>query len=239
MKSFLIITILLFSGLNNSIAQKPGEDFVKINKAYLEHKDIYIEMVYKVYRNWSDEVPLDIKNAVLKKYGALKYYRLDKLETVLTSNYVITVNHSMKIITLLKSHITPDFDKKADLLQIVDSSIIKTCRKIEFKKEKENLNSYTLTPKHSEYEIIKIVFSSDNYYIRKIIFYYKKEESADGSKKEPKQKPRMEINYVQINPIKEFKSQDFDYSRFLITENGKLVCRKEYRSYQFINQLNN
>lgn len=212
------------------IAQNAKEDFLKINKAYL-NRSLSMKVHYEVFKKWEDNVPLEKEEGEIKTNGIYKYTKTGNIETVQNKDYYVIVDHEDKQISLLG---TMGQEPKPDerLIMINLDSAIQSCTQVEFHKENKQQNSYTLVFPISEYQKVKIIFNKNTFLIEKMILHYREAEEYDDDSKFP---PRLEITYYDIDTNPTFAEDTFTSNRFLKKENKKYYCRDEYKGYKLTN----
>ena len=64
-----------------------------------------------------------------------------------------------------------------------------------------------------------------------MILYYSDKQNLEGSDDGPKEAPRLEITYYEINNEPHFKEAEFTKENYLIRKNGKWQGSQQYQGY--------
>lgn len=219
-----------------AFGQNASNDFYRINKAYQAHDYLHVHMKINAYSSWTDKSAYEQKSCEVKKSKAQRNTNLGEMVMIVNNKYSVTVDQQAKKILLLPASIS-EFKLSDNELMIpkLDSMLLSICKKVEFTKESDGLYTYEFTMETGDYERMKLTFSPKTFLIQRMVFFYKKEQQFEGSG--PTKKPRLEIIYQKTEFPKYIDEEEFTYNQYIIKQNGKLVCRPAYKSFQLINQL--
>ncbi len=231
-----ILFLLLFHTGILAVCQNASNDFYRINKAYQAHDNLHVQMKINAYRSWTDKSAYEQKSCEVKKSQAQRSTDLGEMVMIVNNKYSVTIDQQAKKILLLPASISETKLSDSELMiPKLDSMLLSICKKVEFIKEPDGLYTYEFTMETGDYERMKLTFSPKTFLIQRIVFFYKKEQQFEGSG--PAKKPRLEIIYQKTDFPKYINELEFTYDQYVMKQNGKLVCRPSYKSYQLINQL--
>lgn len=237
MNSLLKIAGVLFFSLNTGyvFSQKPKEDILKINKAYMDKK-ITMKLSYSLYKNHAAKNVFQTESAEVKQNGDLNWTRIGPVESITNETYSLIVNHKQKRITMLGKKLNTK--SKTNPLGMNLDSILQRCKKVEFKKVNEHQNAYEFVFPFSEYSKVIIVYNNKTFFIEKMVLFYQEKKKFDESGKE--EAPRLEITCSEIKTNSRFAANDFSYDNYIEkNKNNKWVCKPAYKAYSVQVQLLN
>ena len=237
MYRFLISIFLLFTA--NCFAQIAKDDFAAINKTYSSSNHLSMKMKYEVFKNKNATSALQVENGEVQRNGNASHTRIAKTETIQTDKYTLIVDHEDKNISVLGSDQTKPSENNDKLYMVDLEKLLKLCSKVEFKKENDRQNSYLMAIPSSEYSEVKIIYNKKTMFIEKMVLFYSQAQNLEEKEEAPKEPPRLEITYSEINTNPNFSNDDFTYDKFVEKHNGKFRCKELYKGYTITEDMLN
>ena len=243
MKRFTVIVVLALTLIFECRGQKNkilSDDLVKINSHYDNIAVMAMQMDYHVYSSWSSLVPIQTENGELKKKGTSTYTKIGAIESLNTLYYNVIVDNEIKSIAIMPvlrsgesagniGSVTPDLSK-----------ILDKCKSVELDEIGSEQKKYTLTMPEGgfEYSKLEITYNSKSYLIDMLVMFYRVAQNLEGDDDGIKETPRIEITYHNYKTKLDFTPATFTYERFLNKKGNEYFCKKQYSSYELINQMN-
>jgi hypothetical protein len=210
-------------------------DIEKINKAYLKNTKLEMSMDYEAFSNYTSKEPVDRQVGVVKRDGDLLYNQLSSMESLHTTKYNIVVDNESKeiaIMAILNSKETPDY---SNLLGDIEK-FISMCKSVsEVVVGKQSRELRMIMPEASDYTQVFLTYDVKTYMVRKMVLFFRKEEQVTDNS--PKESPRIEISYTNINLKPKFTKDEFTYERFVVKENSKYIGLGKYMNYNVMSQI--
>jgi hypothetical protein len=219
--NYSLILLNLFIGFGVR-AQDVKSDLVKINAVY-DKPELAFSVNYRLYKHADDPAPANEKEIYVAKYGK-QTYRQDAagVETISDTDYMLTVNHADKRITLAKNTINVAFS--GDVLQPEKiAKLVASAREVTYKKNgKESVYTFRFDPASSTYNEISLVFNSKNYSVHEIHMLVSAKYGGG--------KVVLQLSEPVVKKIKRKTVNDF-----LWVQDGTFVPQEAYASYKFFN----
>ena len=218
-----------------SFAQNASEDFKKMNKYYLSHEHISMDIEYLFYENHQSKKAIDVQWAKYKKSGSKFYYAMDGITTIQNDKHKLVLNSSNKIILVTKKQ--KEIDSKVFTGATMDS-VLTLCKRIDYTKMEGGKKHYVLTYKSSNYFPYKklvIVLNSNNS-LSKMIYYYNRAINYTPDENDVEEAPRMEIVYKNTS-TKVIATYQYSLSKYVKIQGKKISAVSKYLNYRLINQL--
>lgn len=229
----LFLGILFFTHALHS--QNAAEDFKKINAAYEHTKKLSMSLVYSVYENYNSSKYIDRTEGSFKKDDKNYSSSLMGAHTIVNGTKMLTIHNDKKSITLSPAKPLNGPDISGYKLD----EILKVYQKIIFVNKNEKEKAYIVYFKGDQNVLnrYEIHFNTDNYLISKIILFYNKTMEFSDDEKGTAQKPRMEIEFNNIDVKPDLNKDDFDLGKYLVF-GDKTVLHSSYKNYHFIESKN-
>jgi hypothetical protein len=211
-------------------AQNAKEDFSRIEKVYENAGALNIYANYLLYTGYSSGTLVEQQKSHFHMSGLTTYTRMGDIETVLSPNSTVIVDHSEKTIMLSPPSAKGKIKKKYGFN--IDS-VLQKYKSVDYAKMSSNEAAYTLTFQTGQFESIKMYFNTSSYFLTKVILYYRDaidEKPFNGSR------PRMEIQY-DLTREESAEAEKYSEKKFFIIVKGKYTLRPEYKKYRFFNSL--
>jgi hypothetical protein len=233
----IFIWLLLFSA--SAFGQKQAlADFNKINEAYQKNSNLSMEIIFSAYSNYVKRDPISSARGLYKIKGSQYYSELDHVITIQNSRYVFNVDADNSLIMID----TPLRDKKKSSLVELDTMVSHYSRMIMTQiSDKSRILTLVINSDEmeSEYEKIDVYYNTDNYLINKFIMYFSGEMSLDEEEELPEEKPRLEMQFNNINLNPTFALNEFSESEYFTLQGNKFIGLGKYKSFEIIdNRLN-
>lgn len=239
MKTF-IVSLTMFCYVA-SMAETPRQIITAMNKAYLQLNSYSVQFNYKLYTDGKAQYPIETAIGQLSRTTDCYYYKMEDMEYMRNSKYMVAVDHSKRLVILNKSSVqakTP--------LAFVDSVMLNYGFAIKEITDTKDAYHYILTPPSSEmeeYERVDLYISRRDRDVQRVVLYLVEqpegETQADlNGKTIELKKPRIEIEYQHLAKNVSLSPALFSESKFLAPDKtGKLKLIPRYSSYKLFNQL--
>jgi hypothetical protein len=225
----IIFGVLLVS--NILFSQNAVEDFRKINEAYKITSKISMNLVYTLYENHSTQTVLDKKEGEYKKDKNKYYNKLMNAETIVNGSQMLSIHSHEKAMVLSPSKPL----QTADISGVNLEQLLKVYKKIDFINKSESEKIYVVYFKDGSNILNKfeVHFNPKNYLITKLKLYYNRniEFSEDG--KGTAQKPRLEIEFNNIDTNPHIGEEVFSIEKYVMT-GKKPKLQPLYQHYKLI-----
>lgn len=230
MRNILLIVLFAYSFISSS--QNFKDDLYKVGKAYDLHKNIYIDMVYKVFKNRNSNNLIDVSYGYYQRNGSNYRNKMSKLESVVTNDFTIYIDTIDKQIVYAK---TLPQQKIAPIDMSNIDSLFKNYKKVESIKSSGDVNSYRVWMSNSmvdEIDFYEVDIDKKSSMFKKITLVYNREVNFSESEVPDFSKPRVEIffNHVKINPKND--QRVFLFEHYIIKKGNKLIPSTNYQNYK-------
>lgn len=224
--------ILLFCVGFCAFSQNFKEDLYKIGKSYDFHKNIYMDMVYKVFKNRNSNNLIDVSYGYYQRNGSNYRNKMSKLESIVTNDFTIYIDTLDKQMvyskTLPQQKIAP-----IDLNNI--DSLFSNYKKVEFIKSSNDLISYKVWLNNKmmdEIDYYEVEIDKKLYLFKKIILVYNREVNFSESEIPDYDKPRVEINFnhIKINPKND--QNVFQLDHYITKKGSKFYPSINYQNFK-------
>jgi hypothetical protein len=238
MKNLRIYSLLVIFLLTGIVlhAQNFSEDYKKLFKTYMEHKQISLGITYSVYSDLTGNTVVQNEKGFFRMDGSKVYQIFEQTENLENSPYHVYVDHKRRFIVMTEK--TPAYlkiEKKANkkmkpdfAYQLIDSTI-PYLKKVEYKGIKDGAKEYLLVPKTGSKEML-IAINTSTWLLDKITVY---SNAPISSKGRTLARPRLEITYRNINLHPLFTAKDFSIAKYgFFQKNGKFLLSPDYKNYK-------
>ncbi len=226
----LYILFVSLISLETLSAQAVSEELKKIKAADLACINASMNISYNVYTNYITQVPFDKLKGVYKKNGQNYFSDIGGILTVRNDKIVFSVDTISRLIIL------GDHQKQLYRLGIVDlDTLVPFFVKTTVADLKNGQRMITMVFKDEhEYEKIQLFYNPETYFVNKLILFYSNEQSLDEEEDLTEEKPRLEINYQNINTTSIVPLSDFSEKKYLqLLPNGAIGVDK-YAEYEIM-----
>lgn len=227
-----MIAVFIFSTVN-VLAQNAKEDIKAINAFYQKHKKISMEVKYIVYPSHMSVAAYETTEGSVKKDGNNFFQKMGEVVTMRNTKYQIAVDpYNQHIIVG-----TAPSGSAAPLAAADLDSLIKYALNVTVMPLQNNVRRMTFSfPDANEFEKVEIFYSTETFFVQKMLLFFSQEISMDDEGKQPEQKPRMEIRYSNLNTNPVFEANLFSEKNYFDLKGTKLVATGKYNNYQLFDQ---
>ena len=235
MKNILIICILVLLFSNKA----SGQDFNTIIKEVIAHnnKDTYhYNLHYKVFRGEKGQkVYEDYKGVMALKEGNF-YQKIDVMETLQTSTFIVKLNHNDKQIRIDRGDaLTPVNTLSLDLSTIdklFDKGTVEdlgSVYKLELLSKKTSGSQYSKVFVHIDKQTKKMI---------KQVMFLRQLQDFSSSNTFPSNDQydiaRLEISIIDINDDIARKDELFKQERYFTIVNNKIKLGNEFKNFELV-----
>jgi hypothetical protein len=210
-------------------------DFVKVNQAYANAKNLRMNINYSLYADYSSMEKQQNEDGVFMRQNKNTYSEMFGIISLNNSKACITLDKTEKNMVVSDPH----ENKVKNPGEVDIDSLLTVCSSISVEEKENGIKLYKMRFDNSlymQYASVDILINTKTWFFQKIVLYFREETSfaADGKTK-VKSAPRLEITYsaVEINPA--FEPGQFSETNFIITSGKKITCAPAFASYHLIN----
>ena len=228
----LYITIfMLLTGTNVLWSQQIGfaHDWQAVIRKYNSLEGMEVSSTYYLYGNHNATKPSEMTQAVVARKSKNIYQKIDRMEYIVSDQYMAMVDHDEKIIVFDRSikgfsPYTPDIS--LDYLRefITSEKVLKN-----------NISEKQYEIHFSEGEIEKIITTIDksSFLLKDMTLYYSEKEDVDDENKTILVKQKLKIVFTAPKTIsKHFYTVD-DNPYFTFTKD-RIALKSKYKYYELI-----
>jgi hypothetical protein len=228
----LLFIIIIIGNSLLSFSQNFKEDLYKVGKAYDSHKNIYMDMVYKVFKNRNTSELIDVSYGYYQRNGNNYRNKISKLESVVTNDFTIYIDTLDKQIiytkTLPQQKLAP-----IDLTNI--DSLFTNYKKVEFLKSSNDHISYRVWLNNKmvdEIDYYEVDIDKKLNLFTKITLIYNREVNFSETEIPEFSKPRVEINFnhIKFNPKND--QGLFLLDHYITKKGSKLLPSINYQNFK-------
>lgn len=223
----LIIIYCLFSLTSKS--QNFEDDAMKIGLAYKNAAKLSVDFEYRMKNMYPNDTSTQVQKGKMFKEGQNKYMKLDNIETIINSEYMLTVDHDKKQINL--RNVTPNLTTPANEELVVEKlkEMVSFTSKVDFIAG-ESTSTYVLHFANQQYRKVVFEYINEKYLIKRVLFEF---STDDEYANEPI--PQMEIYYLKQDTNPKIKKSHFTCKKYLNREGDNFIKNKEYAAYDLVN----
>ncbi len=231
----IIATILLLLFTVFLSAQNAANDFKKMNKFYLEHNHVKIDIEYRFYKNHKSNNAIDVQKASYKKSGTKFYYTMGGITTIQNNEYKMVLNKNNEIILVAKKQ--KEIDPAIFTGTTIDS-VLTMCKRVDFVITESGNKRYMLLYKSSKYYPYSkvIVELNSNNSLSKMIYYYNNPINYTPDQDDIEEAPKMEIVYLNTS-IEPISTSQYSINKFVKIQGQNISPASKYIGYRIINQI--
>jgi hypothetical protein len=212
-------------------------DLAKVRTAYDRTANIAMDVEYKLYANHTTTDVLEVHKGFYCKQGVSNLYmELYGTLTIQNKEYIFVKDDSSKIVLLAKNKAviskspTPaDFQK-----------LLTVCNTVTAMPTVGNVKGYKLafpTNELVEMNAIDIYFDTTNFFATKVVLFYNASLEINPENGVRKYiKPRLEVNYLNINTAPDFKKDQFIFDKYLKKNAKTWQIQNAYSEYELMDQ---
>lgn len=241
-KIIFIAGVVGFSA--NAIAQdirkQASADIVKIREAYSRMESVSMNVSYKFFPEYDSKTPLEKHTGYYCKQGASNYYMELYGTTTVSNNEVVMVKNDSAKVFMLKKYYPEDTPQ---LTHEQFEKLLSVCSSVDRVQGKDgSVSGYRLLFKGKIDGMSKVefFFNTQSYFINKMVLYYDRpviKQQFEGSEVEDYPKPKLEVEYVNVNNSPVFDKKQFSVSKYLRKEkNGWQLNAPYASSFEFYDQ---
>ena len=235
---FVLLALCPFASL---MAQKQAllADIKKSKAAYAVSDAITMDMMYKVYKNYTDKTPESSYPGFVKRKGKLFYNKMLNSETLNSNNISLSINSEDKLLIVAAAQ-----NNKSALFNLPADTLLNLCKEVKLLSNANGSKTYEIVfgDLNIELEKLRISFDTKTWFMTQLVMYYKEPVTFDENANAeyfpdtPKEKPRVEINYTntQLNPA--LTDADFSEKKFISLVNNKYQGVGAFKGYRIIDQ---
>lgn len=224
-----------FSG--DSKNKQAEQDLLKVRTAYDNTANLSMDVLYKLYSNHTSKSILEEHKGFYCKQGKLNLYmELYGTLTIQNKDYLFVKDDSSKVFLLAKNNApasaTPssvDFEK-----------LLSVCQSVVEIPAVDNVKGYKLLFGNSDLlqmSSIEIYFDQTTFLTKKVVLFYNSNLEVNPENGQRKYiKPRLEVNYLNINTAPTFKKEQFDFSKYLKKNATAWQIQKSYSDFELLDQ---
>lgn len=215
-----------------SLAQDIKQDIIKINQTYDKQDKMAFDYEIQMFETYTSNKVYFNQKGSTKKMGNCRVQIFDDSECLITPSYAIMVDRDEKYICYTPKRTDFKDDDIGFMMNLDSISVF--CKSYKFNKISENQNSYVFHMKddYGDYEVVAVYFNSKTHFINKIVLYCDEQNVAVNNEKERLSKPRMEINYKNLDLNPKYNERDFTYQRYLVKQGSGFLVNQNYRTYE-------
>ena len=241
MKKVIICSLILIGFGKASFS---GEDITGqlglINKAYTECKQFSANLEISVYGSWDSSQAYISYNGAIYCSGTTYYQKMREFEKISTPDKQILVNNDKKQMLI----IPPVYSEgktltgQKETLEFITNNLklFSTVKTSKFKRKYQKLE-FVFANKSFPYAKIELIYSPDDYGIRKIILY-----STQGYQDEVNgistSTSRVELSYTNVIFNSKSDNNKKGLQNFISLNQKEIKPVGKYSNYQIINRLN-
>ncbi len=226
----LLIVLLLTAGV---YANHPV--LVEINRAYIEHPVLTMDVLYKVYPNPATDQTIDVAKGKIIKDGIKLFQQQAEIITIKSANEICVIDQSAKNIILSKRELTDI--QATDVLSLDIVELYKENILINIKQVSNNEGFIAVKFVNGFYDSLTIYYDSKTHLINKLDLYYgtpqqlTKDSQLSG-------KPHLQMIFSNIvytvqNPAL------FNMSNYVIKQpDENWVVTERFKNYELRNFIN-
>ncbi|OFY82814.1 MAG: hypothetical protein A3F72_01645 [Bacteroidetes bacterium RIFCSPLOWO2_12_FULL_35_15] len=220
----------------NVYSQNAKQDMIKINEAYSKFNDLAMNITYNLYPNYTATSPVETETGSFKQHESLRYSKLKGIESLQNKEYLVVVDNEEKLIVVSN----PVKFNPGKITMVDLDKAFTNCSSIQFIDNKSALSGYKLTFKEtivSEFDAIDLYFNKKTFLVEKIVFYYREKIRVNEyDESSPKEKPKLEIVFSNMD----FKTISdltfFSENRFIEKRKGKYFPVSIYTNFEVFDQ---
>ncbi len=227
-----IFLALLLSSVS-VFSQDAKKDLAAITEVYLGDNAVWIDLEYSKYVNKVKGNPLEEFSGVACYLKNSSYQMADSVESIITNNYSIVVDHKYK--TILKSKLNvieaQEIKKRSSSLDF--SAFLESFKVLDYKKINRDSALYIFQSKLGEPQEITMIFNPRNYKIHEVQMKFLSKQDVSSDKTTYFGYPIVRVVYRTHKKVKK-KKEFFTDKRFLIKKGDKEIATKKYSSYKVV-----
>ena len=229
---FLILLALLLSSVS-VFSQDAKKDLAAITEVYLGDNAVWIDLEYSKYVNVVKGNPLEKFPGVACYLKNSSYQMADSVESIITDDYSIVVDHKYK--TILKAKLTAleaeEIKKRSSSLDF--SAFLINFKVLDYKKINRDSSYYIFKSKIGEPQEITMIFNPRNHKMHEVQMKFLMKQDVSSDKTTYFGYPIVRVVYRTHKKVKK-KEEFFTDKRFLIKKGDKEIATKKYRSYKVV-----
>lgn len=209
-------------------------DFKRINEAYLSVPGFSEHVQYKMFDTYTSKKPSAIYIGFYNKSQNNFHSFLLKVETLQNAQYNIAVDTINKVMVIKD----PAKNSGAEIFSLEIEKVITQCSKVMLKQNaKTKWYRMEFSQPASPYSCIELEVSQVGL-INRIVLYFNKEIKTDPALPQ-KAKPRVEIEYTDLNMHPRFGADEFSEKKFIDTKKSPVGVNQNYPGFRIVNQKRN
>jgi hypothetical protein len=216
-------------------AQDFKSDIIRINKAYAALQDYSMELTYNLYANPKTTIASETQKAKVCRSTESTSFVMGKIEVLTTPKYCITIDGDNRLILVNNNINTAN---NASYLPVNLDSLSKVITKTTYSNLSNNLASYKISLKTTEYESLEVVFDKSDYHLHKIILVLRNYKDKDEDDERLSTKPRLEIAFSNFNSAPKFSQNLFSENRIVHIKGKTVSAQPSYSTYKVVSNLN-
>lgn len=230
-----IIAVLLLSvGAINAQNSAITEEMKKINGSLKKYPSVKMDVSYVYYSSYSSKIPVETQKGIIKKKGDMQYWSLMGTATVVNSQYQVSIDSSYKRIFIGPKSKN---SKTANLADVDFERLLKIYEKpISVSNGKSTGLKFTCKPGiHAEHKTIEIYYNKETYVVEKLVLFYTAEMPINTDREDgPKDKPRLEIIFSNINLDAKLTDSDFSEKKYVQINGDQYKPQPAYKAFSLI-----
>jgi hypothetical protein len=234
MKHFFTI-LCCIAILNTAFAQaKPAPpplpaDLQALQTAYSALSKYEMDVEYIVYSNASASKPVQTEQTKVQRNGTSAHTRISTLETLITPQYALRLDHNHKTIVLSKA-IAQNMEETMKVNWQMFFKLATSYTPIP-SKDKTTI-AYKVGIGGGAVETMEMYIDAETHLMKSCVLYYRESHTFDKSRgKNKPEQPKLVMNYKKINTNPTFTESTFSTDKFVVKKGNTWQLAPAYKNW--------
>lgn len=200
------------------------KELTTLRDRYQKTSTFSVDINYSLYVGSSNQAEESFTAHLIRKG---KQHRLTSKEqvSIVNNSHALTINHTEKMVLVQQGG---DSESEVDPSAIDIETLLKLSHKTtEIKGLPKGSRGYRFEFYNSQYKNINVIYSSDNYYIQKIIL--------EAHLPKDQESQRLEIMYSNMNATPSIVASTFSTKKYIVIKDENASLTTPYKAYKLIN----
>lgn len=202
-----------------------------IQRFYTSRDYIYHELSYSLYADHTSSVPHSVEKGLFIKQGDVQYSRLSSVESLITPEYSLGIDHDEKLIMISNLISLPANSPVGNMARWVPDGVAISIHSVS-----DQLNALSVKAKYGEVEEVEIVYDIHTFQPVKFVLKYRRAIQLDTETDTPPVQPKMEIDYL-FTGFDGQEKERLNLNAYALEKAGHWTLAPQYRGYEMINNI--